>query len=114
MIHGIGCDIVQINRLKEKQNEIAHKILTKGERELYDTYSQNRQLEFLAGRFAAKEAIFKAMHNPSLVLSMIEVLQDEVGCPTCYMEGYNLHISISHEKEYAIAYVICELQGSNV
>lgn len=114
MIHGIGCDIVQINRLKEKQNEFANKILTKCERELYDTYTQKRQLEFLAGRFAAKEAIFKAMHNPSLTLSMIEILHDELGCPICNIEGYQIHISISHEKEYAIAYAICEMQGSNL
>lgn len=111
MIHGIGCDIVQINRLLDKQDDFANKILTSNEKNVYDTYHKQRQLEFLAGRFAAKEAIFKALHDPSLTLSMLEVLPDETGRPICNIQGYVIHLSISHEKDYAVAYAVCEMQG---
>lgn len=108
MIHGIGCDIVQISRLQNKQESLANRILSEREKKLYTSLTGRRQIEYLAGRFAGKEAIFKALQDKQLTISNIEILQDENGCPTCVYEGYQIHISISHEKEYAIAYSLCE------
>lgn len=107
MIVGIGCDIVEISRLRVHQDMLATKILTKKEYKQYSLYQKDRQIEFLAGRFAAKEAIIKALNEPKL-LSDIEVLNNECGKPFCMTENYTIHISISHEKNYAIAYALCE------
>ncbi len=38
----------------------------------------------------------------------IEILNDENGKPYCTLEGYKIHISISHETEYSCAYALCE------
>lgn len=107
MIVGIGCDIVEIKRVQRHQEGLAKKLLSEREYAIYRTLGEKRQLTFLAGRFAAKEAIFKAC-NETLVLSSIEVLNDEQGKPICEIEKYQVHISIAHEDAYAIAYAICE------
>ncbi|MDF9824716.1 holo-[acyl-carrier protein] synthase [Breznakia sp. PF5-3] len=107
MIIGIGCDIVEIDRIKDKQEELAKRILTQAEYQLYKSYAVKRRLEFLVGRFAAKEAIFKAC-NKTVLISNIEVLQGDSGEPICNWGDYQIHISIAHEKHYAIAYAICE------
>ena len=107
MIIGIGCDIVEISRLAHRQEGLAKKILTVKEYQLYLSYRKSRQLEFLAGRFAAKEAIIKALNEPKL-LSDIEVLNNECGKPVCKLNDYTIHISIAHETNLAIAYAICE------
>ena len=107
MIVGIGCDIVEIKRIRKQNNEFYKRVLTKKEQEMYLSMSESRKVEFLAGRFAAKEAIFKAC-NETQAISNIEVLNDESGKPYCNVDGYTIHISISHEKEYATAYAICE------
>ena len=72
-------------------------------------YIQTSQVrrEFLAGRFSAKEAVVKALDVPKLVKD-IEILNDENGKPYCTLEGYKIHISISHETEYSCAYALCE------
>lgn len=110
MIKGIGVDIVEIERLKKNQEKIALKILTPNELELYKQHSGVRSMEWLAGRFALKEAIYKALHNSSLTISMIEVMSDEQGAPVCKIDGYKVHCSISHEKAYAIAYACIEVE----
>ena len=107
MIVGIGCDIVEIDRIKDKQEELSKRILTKAEYSLYKSYTDDRGLEFLAGRFAAKEAIFKACNETELI-SNIEVLQGVNGEPICNWKDYQIHISIAHEKNYALAYAVCE------
>lgn len=108
MILGIGCDIVKIARVTFNEERLAYRILTKKELEMYETFHGKRAQEFLAGRFAAKEAIFKALSVEDLVISQIEILNDEKGKPFCTFKEYQIHISISHEDEYALAYAIVE------
>ena len=107
MIVGIGCDIVQIDRFKGQQNQWKERILTEREKELYSSFPQNRQRTFLAGRFAAKEALIKALDIP-VSMKSLEILPDPQGKPTVHIEGYKIHLSISHEKEYAIGYALVE------
>lgn len=107
MIIGVGCDIVEINRLKQNQKVLAKRILSENEYMCYNAYKDERKLEYLAGRFAAKEAVVKAFDKKILV-SEIEILNDDKGKPVCRMDGYVFHVSIAHEKDYATAYVICE------
>ena len=80
----------------------------KNEYAIYSDFtSEKRKIEFLAGRFSAKEAVVKALDVPKLVKD-IEILNDENGKPYCTLEGYKIHISISHETEYSCAYALCE------
>ncbi len=108
MILGVGCDIVEIKRIEAQSDVFARRVLSKGEYECAMTYESGRKNAFIAGRFAAKEAIFKAIPKCTLTISKIEVLNDEEGQPYCEIKGYKIHISISHEKNYAIAYAMVE------
>jgi len=114
MIKGIGIDIIEINRIEsavEKNTRFVRRILTEKEHACYDKLpSERRKLEFLAGRFAAKEAFAKAMGTGIGKLSFqhIEILSGEQGAPCLVCATYkgNIFISISHSKEYAVAQVI--------
>ena len=109
MIIGIGTDITRIDRFSDNYLNLAKRILTEKEYTLFETYkNKERKIEFLAGRFAAKEAILKAL-DKEINFSSIEILFNETGKPVCHIDGYKVHISISHEKEYAIAYSVVEV-----
>lgn len=125
MIQGIGLDIVEIERIK-KINARGHKfrqrILSLRELQIYEQLSVSRQIEFLAGRFAAKEAFSKARGTgigPSCEFVQIEVLNNEAGKPELYFDNEVVagFVSITHSKEYAAAQVILtsfsELVDSN-
>lgn len=104
MIIGIGTDIVQIDRIDLK---IANRILTKDELEIYNLLDVTKK-EWLAGRFAAKEAVYKALPDENKInIDKISIVSEN-NRPVCFINDYVVHISISHEKSYAIAYVIIE------
>lgn len=106
---GIGCDIVKLDRVASLMEKSGHeRILTKQERSLCQDFHDHRLVEWVAGRFAAKEAIIKAFASEkTLLLSEVEILY-EGKRPVCHMEGYLVHISIAHEDAYAIAYAMIE------
>ncbi|MEG0273982.1 holo-ACP synthase [Amedibacillus sp. YH-ame10] len=108
MMIGIGCDIVEIKRIaKAMEKEGFLHILTSNELALFQHYKGSRRAEWLAGRFAAKEAIYKAIHKEyPCVISDIEILCDEDGAPVCTFTNCDVSISIAHEHEYAIAYAV--------
>lgn len=94
----IGCDIVENKRLNKKDSRFIELVLTKKEKEIY----LKKGLLFLCGRFAAKEAIMKALPNTKKVnFTDIEILNDKHGQPICNIP--NIKISISHELEYTMA-----------
>ena len=109
----IGVDIVKVERfaniLKDKMGFL-ERFFSEEENELFK--ERNFSPEVIAGNFAAKEAFFKSIKKPlgSIKLKDISVLRDGLGAPyfkfshTYTTEGFEL--SISHEKEYAIAFVI--------
>ncbi|WP_279159757.1 holo-ACP synthase [Thomasclavelia cocleata] len=110
MIKGIGCDIVDLSRLDINNDSLALKILTAKEFEIYKkkkTFKQKK--EFLGGRFAGKEAFFKAVGIEKGLNSFqdIEILNDINGKP--YLNYSKSFISLAHENNYAIAYVIIEV-----
>lgn len=97
----IGCDIVENKRLLDKSEAFLNKVLTSKEKEIY--IRRRNSVEFLAGRFAAKEAIMKCLPNiENYNFNDIEILNNEKGKPYCNIKGIE-DISISHEKEYTIA-----------
>lgn len=100
MIKGIGCDIVEHERVNLT---IAKKVLSNKEYSLFE--QTNNKIEYLASRFACKEAIVKAS-NKQYLFKDIEILNHEDGACYCNIEG--MMISISHEKNYSIAMAVWE------
>lgn len=121
MIIGIGIDIVELARIGkqiEAGEGLAKRVLTETELNQYRSLTIHRKVEFLAGRFAAKEAVSKAFGTgigKELSFKQIEVLQNELGAPIMKLDApllnikdLRIHLSISHGKEQAIAQVILE------
>lgn len=116
MIQGIGVDLIDLDHMAsvvENSPRIVTRILTTEELALYKTRSKKGKLEFLAGRFAAKEAFSKAMGTGiGKVVSFqnVVVLNDERGCPYVAESPFNgkVFISISHSQAMAVAQVVLE------
>ncbi|CEG25359.1 holo-ACP synthase [Bacillus sp. B-jedd] len=115
MIIGIGLDLIEIDRVREllkRQERFPDRILTKEEREVYESLPANRRVEFLAGRFAAKEAYAKAKGTgigEHLSFQDIEIAKDSLGKPFFKKpDGSRAHLSITHTKQYAAAQVVIE------
>src|SRR5690625_1488745 len=117
MIKGIGIDLIELERIEKsikKNDRLVTRILTRKEQNVFrELKSERRRIEFLAGRFAAKEAFAKATGQGIGKLSFqhIEVLSNKNGAPIITAQGYEkekLWISISHSETYAIAQVIIE------
>lgn len=115
MIIGIGIDMIELDRVQraiERNERFIQRVLTKDEREIYHRLGKRtRQIEFIAGRFAAKEAFSKACGTGigRLSLQHMEILPNEKGAPQMTVRGYEqqqIHLSISHSKSHAIAQVI--------
>ncbi len=91
---------------KHLDNEtFLNRILTDKERALYDALNTDqRKLEFLSGRYAAKEAFSKAKGTGigETDFKDYEVLKDELGKPVASLGN----VSISHDEDYAMAVVI--------
>lgn len=122
MIIGIGTDIVSVKRIEKvlfKRANFAQRILT--DKELLFFYERNSSPFFLAGRFAAKEAIMKAIgtglsHGIRFKdieinyknKSPIVILKGNALSRFNSLQGNKIFISISHEKDYAVSFVVIE------
>lgn len=106
MVKGIGIDIAQISRFTNKDDKFIKKILTNNEYEQYLKLAPNRQVEYLAGRFAGKEAYYKSINDPKIGYLDIEILDDYFKGPV--INNPKAKISISHDGDYVIAFVIVE------
>lgn len=121
MIIGIGIDIVEISRIEKimkRTSSFIEKSFTNNEIEYFKLKGLKGNV--IAGNFAAKEAVSKAIGTGfrGFGLKDIEVLRDELGKPVVNLsdkiykllgiKGFNMHISISHSKENAIAYAVME------
>ncbi len=112
MIDGIGIDVVDIERFKESIDR------TPGLREkLFTSAEASKPIASLAARFAAKEALYKAL-SPShgLAWHEAEVINLENGKPAFLfrgaiadlVDGAQVHLSLSHDGAIASAMVILE------
>ena len=94
MISGIGLDIVELDRIAKldaKSEKFITRILTNKETEIYQSLSGHRRTEFLAGRFAGKEAFAKARGTgigAACNFVDIEILPECNGKPLLYFKGY--------------------------
>ncbi|WPX08048.1 holo-ACP synthase [Anaerocellum danielii] len=120
MVFNIGIDIVEVDRLKniKRFNQFLKRVFTSSELE----YIKERRyrLETIAGYFAAKEAVAKAL-STGIVFCFkdIEIQKGKTGCPKvklynraeaiCAELGIrNIVVSISHQKSVAVAVAIAE------
>lgn len=116
MIAGIGVDIVDLNHMASvlsKTPRIYERILTTKEIEVFKKHTDKRKVEYLAGRFAAKEAFSKAMGTGigrTVTFQNVTVINDEKGQPVVTESPFagKVFISISHSQHMVIAQVILE------
>lgn len=124
MIVGIGVDIAETARIEKLATEFgdrfAHRILTKHEFEEFNR--RKRPHVFLATRFAAKEAVAKALGTgigKQVGFKSIQIDNDDLGKPRLEFLGSaielikkrqinNAMISLSDEKHYVVAMVVLE------
>ncbi|MET0998023.1 MAG: holo-ACP synthase [Marmoricola sp.] len=112
MIVGVGTDLVEVARLEqalERTPTLRHRLFTPAEADL--------PLESLAARFAAKEALAKALGAPAgLSWQDAEVVTDPGGRPSFSLtgavarqtDGLDVHLSLSHDGGMALAFVVLE------
>lgn len=121
MIYGIGCDIIEVERVKNAagRDSFRRRAFSAAELERFD--KMNAPWQSMAGAWAAKEAFSKALHTgvSGFSLDEITVMHGENGEPYLLLsgnaakaaEGLTVHISISHIKEFAQAYCVIEKNG---
>lgn len=108
----IGIDLVELDDLAQRLDErLLNRLLSPAERDRYDRITHpQRKLEYVAGRFAAKEAYTKAYRqfDQPLNFTDVAILEDAHGAPivvSSYRPEDTVQISISHTRHYAIAIV---------
>ncbi|NLJ88904.1 MAG: holo-ACP synthase [Epulopiscium sp.] len=122
MVIGIGTDIIEIKRIKEavtKNPRFIEKCFTVNEQEFFN--NKKNSFQSIAGTFAAKEAVSKALGTGFTIFELkdIEILRDKNGKPYVYL--YNkaketsdklniskILVTISHSREYAVAYALAQ------
>lgn len=119
MIIGIGVDIVDVERFKwmiRRSPATLERLFTSQER--VDANGRSRSAESLAARFAAKEAVIKALGDVGeLRPGDCEVITSPSGKPNIHLTGYlaemsaqlgitTWHVSLSHDANLATAYVL--------
>lgn len=118
MIIGIGMDMIELDRIRKAMENIrfVQRILTPAELDKFQSLNKHRQVEFLAGRFAGKEACSKALGTgigTHLSWQDMAILNNDLGKPILHIKkdiiGNHVgHVSLSHTKTMASAYVIIE------
>jgi len=124
MIHGVGVDIIEIERIERAmtraRGRFQYRIFTAREREYCEGRAQ--PVDHYAARFAAKEAFLKCLGyglGSGIALADIEVTNDAAGKPGIVLFGQarmvvkereidRIHLSLSHSRSHATAVVICE------
>ena len=119
---GIGTDIIQIDRIRNSMERhgiaFAKRILHPNELVIFA--ERNNDIAYLAKRFAAKEALAKALGTgiaQGVAFVDIETNNNQQGKPELLLHGKTQakadelgvkksHLSLSDEKEYAVAYVV--------
>ncbi len=126
-IVGIGLDLVKIERIRALADRWQERFLARLYTEAERRYCFDRASPYasLAGRFAAKEAVLKAIGtgwSAGISWQDIQVLNDGSGKPVALVQGRtgallqeagvtDIHISLSHDADYAIAQVVLTQEG---
>ena len=120
MIVGHGIDIEELASIQnavEKREGFARRVLTDKEMERFASLKGRRQIEYLAGRWSAKEAFSKAMGTGigKLGFQDLEILNNERGAPYFSKSPFSgkVWLSISHTDQFVTASVILEKDYEN-
>ena len=124
MIAGIGSDIVSVQRIREAADRHGRRFLDRifTADELAYSRGKVREFEHLAARFAAKEALTKALGtgvSGGILLTDAEVRNNAEGRPEMALHGRareaadalgvrRIHLTLSHADAYAVAFVVLE------
>ena len=115
MIVGHGIDIEELASIENavtRREGFAKRVLTPKEMERFASLKGRRQIEYLAGRWSAKEAFSKAMGTGigKLTFQDLEVLNNERGAPYFSQSPFSgkIWLSISHTDQFVTASVILE------
>ena len=115
MIYGVGTDLCSVVRMADALARTPNL-----KERLFHLNEQSLPIHSLAARFAAKEALAKALGDPKLLSwSEIEIVKDELGKPSIRLHGETkerimalgisaIQLSLSHEQELASAFVVLE------
>ena len=129
MIVDLGTDIVEVHGMKDKilsESGFKETIFTSQEIEYCET--KKAKYQHYAGRYAAKEAFFKAIGSGrryGMKYKEIEILNNHLGKPEILVHGTvkefcekneisNFQVSLSHVKEFATAVVLVEKPNENM
>ncbi|NQD37363.1 holo-ACP synthase [Permianibacter sp. IMCC34836] len=123
---GIGTDLVVIKRIEEVLGRHAERFVERvlHPNELLRFQDSQHQARYLAKRFAAKEAVSKALGTgiaEGVNLNDIEIANDERGKPHVILHGgamlrmqamaaRHCHLSISDERDHALAFAVVETE----
>ena len=113
MIIGIGTDIIEIDRIEKainRNNGFLDKVFTAREIEMFK--ERNMRSEVIAGNFAAKEAVSKALGTGFRGFSLgdIEILRDQLGKPIVYLSDNIENIINAKHKIIFLYHIIGQLQ----
>ncbi len=114
MVLGLGIDIIEIDRIKDSVDRYGHHFLNKiyTPKELEYCLGKSNKYQHLAARFAAKEAIYKALTDgwhQKASWQNIEIQNEPNGMPKAQLKGElkeflsngtDLRISMSHSRDY--------------
>lgn len=125
MIHGTGVDLVEISRIKNSIQKYSGKFEERvfTPKEIDYCRSKAEPFKHFAARFAAKEAVLKSLGTgmaEGISWKDMEILNQESGRPVLNLSGKgraifnslnlrDIHISITHDKQYAVAQAIAEM-----
>ena len=108
-IIGIGVDIIEISRVQEAVDRWGSHFLKHIFHPAEIEYAARHKFPFphYAVRFAAKEAVFKALGNPKISWKDLTIVNGKDGRPFCRVNPkkskYKIHLSLSHSRNYAVA-----------
>jgi len=114
MILGIGIDMVKIDKMKDAVSKWGKGFLERvfNENEIAHINEGKIYYQRLAARFAAKEAVIKAISKQyPLALKDIVILNKKNGAPYCEFKkdlNINILLSISHIEDYAVACAVAQ------
>ena len=122
MLIGVGCDVIEIVRVQKAVARTAFVERVFAPEEIAYCHSRDQQASAsFAARFAAKEAVLKALGTGLRGGELREIIitNDQLGKPTVRLLGYhgelaaklgvkNIALSMSHSREIAMAYVVME------
>lgn len=121
-IRGIGVDVVDVTRMKEMLRDEGDAFTTKvfTEAEIAYCRSKKNPHEHFAARFAAKEAVSKAMQtgwSGEFRWKDVEVMNEPTGAPKIalygqmadILQGKTIHLSLSHTETTVVAFAVIEV-----